>query len=575
MIDYKPGDYTWRTACNLKGSVIPRCMLTALPAALISIVLVYFEDEMLEVRNSVGLSQMKVTIIWSALSAPLFTMIGFRTSEAMRRFWEGTGLLHAMRGEWFDSASCLVTFSMPATKSKPELVADFRHTMLRLMSLCHGSALDELKTTETEDYEVLDIRGLDDETIGILRQCKEHNFNRVEVLLHMIQVLVINAQADGILNIPPPILSRVYQTLSRGFVNLLNAKKIKDTRFPFPHAQIIAIMLIALALFTPLAMTAMISHTGWCALATFFPLFALFTLNYTAEELEMPFGEDPNDLPLKLFQEEMNTSLLMLIHNFSDHVAKIDGERALRDFAGLATSLHDARNSLTRFKNDDAAGRHGRQSIFVHAHNASKFKTQSKDFSSKDFSQSQEPNSARDPREIDLCSQWSTEELDQTCAADEAANEAPHFAVVNGNRHGALEGLFATRGSQGSQGKSRRGVLRAASQPALGRSSDSPHLGGSSTNGLRTVHTGEDIPAHSNSLGIPAAGDAGVVKQSMDFPPRSGGASPTHRGPEMTRPGNSGWAKQLLEAPPAAGFPQHGQQHQQPSDLPVYFDIKL
>ena len=27
---------------------------------------------------------------------------------------------------------------------------------------------------------------------------------------------------DGVLKIPPPILSRVYQTISRGFVNLLN-----------------------------------------------------------------------------------------------------------------------------------------------------------------------------------------------------------------------------------------------------------------------------------------------------------------------------------------------------------------
>ena len=45
---------------------------------------------------------------------------------------------------------------------------------------------------------------------------------------------------DGVLAIPPPILSRVYQTLSRGFVNLLNAKKIADTRFPFPYAQTIA-----------------------------------------------------------------------------------------------------------------------------------------------------------------------------------------------------------------------------------------------------------------------------------------------------------------------------------------------
>ena len=29
----------------------------------------------------------------------------------MERFWEGTGLLHQMRGEWFDAVSCCVTFT--------------------------------------------------------------------------------------------------------------------------------------------------------------------------------------------------------------------------------------------------------------------------------------------------------------------------------------------------------------------------------------------------------------------------------------------------------------------------------
>lgn len=34
-----------------------------------------------------------------------------RNLEAMERFWEGTGLLHQMRGEWFDAVSCCVTFT--------------------------------------------------------------------------------------------------------------------------------------------------------------------------------------------------------------------------------------------------------------------------------------------------------------------------------------------------------------------------------------------------------------------------------------------------------------------------------
>merc|ERR1719410_994534 len=213
------------------------------------------------------------------------------------------------------------------------------------MSLCHGSALDELKEEETESYEVLDIKGLDETTMKILTQCKMNKFNRVEVLLHMIQVLVINAQAKGIIDVPPPILSRVYQTLSRGFVNLLDAKKIKDTRFPFPYAQAIAVLLLLFSVITPIVLSTMVPYVTLSAVSTFVPVFGLLCLNYTAEELEMPFGEDSNDLPLDHFQEEMNSSLLMLIHECSDHVAKTR-DNALRDFESLSASLHDARNSI-------------------------------------------------------------------------------------------------------------------------------------------------------------------------------------------------------------------------------------
>eukprot|EP00419_Tripos_fusus_P051094 CAMPEP_0172826358 /NCGR_PEP_ID=MMETSP1075-20121228/19360_1 /TAXON_ID=2916 /ORGANISM="Ceratium fusus, Strain PA161109" /LENGTH=511 /DNA_ID=CAMNT_0013668001 /DNA_START=236 /DNA_END=1771 /DNA_ORIENTATION=+ len=285
----------------------------------------------------------------------------------MGRFWEGTSLLHAMRGEWFDSISCLATFTVPGKDKNPHEVSNFRHTLLRLMSLCHGSALDELKFASKETYEVLDIRGLNDETIHILTHCKDYGFNRVEVVLHMIQVLVIDAQKNNIISVPAPILSRVYQTLSRGFVNLLNARKIKDTRFPFPYAQAINLLMIILVVFTPLTMSAIIAQKSWSAVATFVPVLALYAMNFTAIELEMPFGEDPNDLPLSHFQEEMNTSLLMLIHPMSDHVAKVSRTRAYMDYESLFGSVHDRRNNIARFWIGDEQDLTMRKSIFESA----------------------------------------------------------------------------------------------------------------------------------------------------------------------------------------------------------------
>mmetsp|Transcript_95216 Transcript_95216/g.308324 ORF Transcript_95216/g.308324 Transcript_95216/m.308324 type:complete len:119 (+) Transcript_95216:100-456(+) len=78
-----------------------------------------------------------------------------------------------------------------------------------------------------------------------------------QVLLHMIQVLITQALDDGVLQVTPPILCRVYRTLSRGLVNLVNATKIKNTRFPYPCAQIINIFLMLHMIWTP----SMISFT--------------------------------------------------------------------------------------------------------------------------------------------------------------------------------------------------------------------------------------------------------------------------------------------------------------------------
>merc|ERR1719203_386415 len=142
------------------------------------------------------------------------------------------------------------------------------------MSLCHGSALEEIKEQETDAIETIDVVGLDPETVSFLVECKEiWGFNRVELILHLTQSLIIKALDDGILKIGPPILTRVYQTLSRGFVNLLNAKKITDTRFPFPYAQLIAVLLLVQAILTPCIMTAIFSSKFFGAIFTFIVVF--------------------------------------------------------------------------------------------------------------------------------------------------------------------------------------------------------------------------------------------------------------------------------------------------------------
>ncbi|CAJ1437573.1 unnamed protein product, partial [Effrenium voratum] len=234
-------------------------------------------------------------------------------------------------------------------------VLQFRQTLIRLTSLMHGSALDEISGNREDSYETIDVMGLDMATLRFLRDCKlRFDWNKVCALQHMIQVLITHNLRIGVLDIPPPILSRVYQTLSRGFVNLLNAVKIKDTNFPFPWAQIIMLLLVVHSIFTPLIVTSMMTSYQWAIPVTFLPVFGMFALNQVAAQLEMPFGQDDNDLPLGHFQREMNQSLLQLMHEMADHLPSTKAS-ATTNLDELRAFVGGSSNGQAMIKSDSKA----------------------------------------------------------------------------------------------------------------------------------------------------------------------------------------------------------------------------
>lgn len=337
MIDYEE-DWICKLLFIVKGSVSFKACSFAIPACILTVILLLLDDYYPTVRVEYHILDLSSSTIWNATTAALVFMIGFRTNRAIIRFWEGAGLLHQMRGEWFDTVSNCVTFSTKALEDQEEEVHRFRHALVRLMSLAHGSALEEISGNQSEQT-IIDFRGLDQECLQQLKVCNDvYNFNKVEVTLHMIQSLIISAYNRGILNVPAPILSRVYQTISRGFVNLLNTKKITDIKFPFPYVQLISLLLLTFSILCPLLISSFVQNKIIACILTFIPVFAMSSVNYISIELENPFGRDDNDLPLFHFQEEMNCCLMMLLHPNADLVPTTSPE-CKRDFVTLAGML--------------------------------------------------------------------------------------------------------------------------------------------------------------------------------------------------------------------------------------------
>merc|ERR1719387_3325387 len=98
-----------------------------------------------------------------------------------------------------------------------------------------------------------------------LKQCHD----RCEVVLQWLQKLILEAEKNGTIKVAPPILSRVYNQLGNGIVNLNNARKISDFPIPFPLAQMITVMLMFHWLVTAVVCAASLDSPVWVAILSF------------------------------------------------------------------------------------------------------------------------------------------------------------------------------------------------------------------------------------------------------------------------------------------------------------------
>ena len=127
--------------------------------------------------------------------------------------------------------------------------------------------------------------------------------------------LVYERIRAGGLAVPPPVLTRVFAILSDGMLGYEQCRKIMDTPFPFPWAQLIVVLLASFTVWVPLVVVRFVNSTPFAALLSFFAVMAYWALHEVARDLEDPFVYDPNDLPLARIQYAFNERVIALSHN--------------------------------------------------------------------------------------------------------------------------------------------------------------------------------------------------------------------------------------------------------------------
>jgi len=111
---------------------------------------------------------------------------------------------------------------------------------------------------------------------------------------------------------PAPIVSRIFQELSNGLLAYNAATKMKEVPVPFAYVQFNAMLLCLFVLITPVAIAAFTQQIVSSVVISCIVVGGFSAMWIVANELEDPFGDDANDLPMIGYHEHFVRSLMRM-----------------------------------------------------------------------------------------------------------------------------------------------------------------------------------------------------------------------------------------------------------------------
>ena len=279
MIDYD-GRAWLPILFRIRGSVIPRLLPRTLVAAGVGALAVVALE-----RNNVKIPTLAHTLVGVALGL----LLVFRTNASYDRYWEGRRLVGFMVNRSRDLARQVASYvtSVEARAQIARLLPAFY--WLAAQALRRDPGLGAAGPHLTDDER----RQLDGVT------------HRAPIATRWIaEVLHAEAAAGRLTEQRLQLLDANLTSLND---SLGGAERILKTPIPFAYAQHIKIFVVLFCFSAPFAM---VETMGWATpLASGLLALALFGIDEIGVEIEDPFGDDPNDLPLDAIGAGIETAV--------------------------------------------------------------------------------------------------------------------------------------------------------------------------------------------------------------------------------------------------------------------------
>lgn len=260
MVIYDPKDWFSLIFKFHKSDTFRRLFWVILAVAIYTTVVVYVELNYFKVVNS------GFALMYQLLGFVISLLLVFRTNTAYDRWWEG-------RKQW----GMLINVSRNlAIKTKAFVPKDHpnREQFIGLIGEYASVLRNHLRVGKTE-----------------LNKSIEHVPNRIAGQMYKI---FYNWESQKVIS---PEQFRVMDTELREFTNICGAcERIKRSPIPYSYNIFIKKFIFVYVMTLPIGFV--VDYGYGVVPITVFTLYALASLELIAEEIEDPFGNDSNDLPL-------------------------------------------------------------------------------------------------------------------------------------------------------------------------------------------------------------------------------------------------------------------------------------
>ncbi len=288
MISYNPKEWFSFIFQFHKGDTFRKLFWVMIGIAIYSAAVGYLELEYWKLSDTSYVKN--ITIMHSMLGFVISLLLVFRTNTAYDRWWEGRKLWGSLVNNSRNFAIKLSAMLKDADDK------DF----FRKMIPAYASVLNLHLKMESISHELFD-----DKTLS--QDHYKHKPNQIaKTMIHRVNELYLQGKITGDQLI---VLNAEIQS----FTDICGAcERIKNTPIPYSYSAFIKKFIFAYVLTLPFGYVFQLGY--YVIPVVVFIFYVLASLELIAEEIEDPFGNDPNDLPTEKIAENIRKNVEELVY---------------------------------------------------------------------------------------------------------------------------------------------------------------------------------------------------------------------------------------------------------------------